>query len=98
MNRMLEQTRTAKERGSVIVNLRHRCCAESDPYCFAFRPGTGKQIIKKGIQRKIRSSRVTMIKSRIRAQMVMIGIESEQIIPKPAPPEPQGVMSSMERS
>src|SRR6185503_671002 len=48
---------------------------------FAFSPGTGKQIKKNGIHRKIMSSRLTMIISNNSAHIVMIGIDSEHTIP-----------------
>jgi hypothetical protein len=48
---------------------------------FAFNPGSGKQIRKYGTQRKMMSSKLTMIINRISAQIVMIGMDSEQIMP-----------------
>jgi hypothetical protein len=50
-------------------------------HAFAFNLGIGKQNKKNGIHRKMMSSNVTMIISNSSAQIVMIGIESEQIIP-----------------
>ena len=43
-----------------------------------------------GIQRKTKSSRLTMIISRMSAQIVMIGIDSEQMVPKRDPGSPHG--------
>src|SRR5207244_1944347 len=48
--------------------------------------GNGKQTMNHGIQWKMKSSSATMIISRINAQSVMIGIESEQIIPMESVP------------
>src|SRR5262249_30079307 len=47
----------------------------------AFSPGSGKHMMNQGIQRKIRSRMNTIMMSRISAQMVIIGIDSEQIMP-----------------
>src|SRR5689334_12980776 len=43
--------------------------------------GNGKQVMKKGTQWKMMSSRLTMIISRINAQMVIIGMEIEHSSP-----------------
>src|SRR5262249_28558514 len=51
-------------------------------HSFDLNPGSGKQIRKYGIQRKMKSSSVTMIISINSAQMVMMGNDSEQIMPK----------------
>src|SRR5262249_51816351 len=47
--------------------------------------GSGKQKKKNGSQRKMMSSRLTMMIRMMSAQMVMIGIDSEQIIPRLRP-------------
>jgi hypothetical protein len=54
--------------------------------------------MKNGIQRKIMSSKLTMIINRSSAQIVMIGIDSEQIIPTSTPPDVQGLPSPVGRS
>src|ERR1700752_1449434 len=64
----------------------------------ARNPGMGKQITKYGSHLKMRSSRVTMMISRINAHSVMIGIESEQIIPRLRLPLVQGPPSGTDRS
>ena len=48
---------------------------------FPFSPGTGRQILKNGIQKNTRFRAMTMTNSRIIAQMVMMGMEKEQIHP-----------------
>ena len=54
--------------------------------------------MKNGIQRKMMSSSVTMMISRISAQIVMIGIESEQIMPRLTPSALQGLLPAPSRS
>src|ERR1044072_1909657 len=54
-------------------------------HAFSFNLGNGKQKIKNGTHRKIRSSRKTMIINNSSAHIVMIGSESEQIIPNSIP-------------
>jgi hypothetical protein len=54
--------------------------------------------MKNGIQRKMMSSKLTMIISINSAQMVMMGIESEQIMPTSTPPPVQGPLSFFGKS
>src|SRR5215813_13517313 len=54
-------------------------------HAFAFNLGIGKQNKKNGSQRKMMSSKKTMIINSNKAQIVMIGIDSEQIIPSSIP-------------
>src|SRR5205085_33614 len=67
-------------------------------FVLALKPGRGKQMIKKGIQRNTKSSKATMIINKSRAHMVMIGIEREQIMPIGVAPDLQGAISPTERS
>src|SRR5205085_11293819 len=62
---------------------RLRWAGRSEDHVFlAFRPGNGKQKMKKGSQRKMKSKSITMMMRRTSAQMVTMGIESEQIMPR----------------
>ena len=54
--------------------------------------------MKNGIQRKMMSNRLTMIISISSAQIVMMGIDNEQIIPTSTPPSVHGPPSGTERS
>src|SRR5207237_8166679 len=63
-----------------------QAAAEDAAHFLPFSPGTGKHMMKYGSQRKMKSNSVTMMISRISAQIVMMGIDSEQIIPMLTPP------------
>src|ERR1051325_11085994 len=51
----------------------------------ALKRGNGKQMMKKGNQLKIKSSKATIMSRRKSAQIVMIGMEREQIVPSEVP-------------
>src|SRR5262249_25152147 len=69
-------------------------CAGRVHVFLPFRPGMGKQIFKNGSQKKIVFSTVTNTIRTMSAQIVIIGIENEQIVPPPThgpvPPSPTG--------
>ena len=52
---------------------------------FPLNFGNGKHMMKNGTHRKMMSNRFTMIINRINAQMVMMGIDNEQIMPSESP-------------
>src|SRR5205823_14268765 len=54
-------------------------CARCVHVCLPFKPGMGKQILKNGSQKKTMFKRLTKMIKRISAQIVIIGIENEQI-------------------
>ena len=74
-------------RGSTLVRFVPFVCfmCRLCTHAFAFNLGIGKQNKKNGTHRKMMSSKKTMIINNNSAQIVMIGIESEQIIPSSIP-------------
>src|ERR1051325_4280666 len=70
----------------------------SNSQLFDLNFGNGKQKIKNGIHLKMMSSRLTLIINSNSAQIVMIGIDNEQIMPTSIPPDTHGPPSGAERS